>query len=493
MKHSLQSAVLALVALTWVSPLAAQTFRISRSSSTPEVKLDWLIQQPNLWVMTPDDLEKNLGSANFEWQDKERTHARFDPDSFNLTLNETKIGETLVNFKDGKTSSVVFSYVNKGDDGLVDRSKFAAAVAAAKKAVEKADGASTKEEKRPKNEAITKGDTSLWRSPKALLALEHLFLPEQMIQDGDWIFRVFEHAEYVRVRMQPPTNQLGTGLEKYRTRVSGNTLAAKVKREARSAIIEGIPMVNQGSKGYCAIATMERVLRYYGNDVDMHDLAMLANSSGGTDLIEMKKAVHEVANKLSLASKVPFFMKNKDMKLLSDSYNRVAKKAGTINLFNESTGKNFFTVADNKALLEMRTKSSDFAKFKADLVDNIHRGIPIMWALHLGLFWEDQMEDSYEANRFATNHDTSAEDSKTADWLKKWREKEKEEMKKLRETTPRPPEYMQGGHMRLIIGYDGNDGTLIYTDSWGPGHEHKKMKLEEAFAATMATMVLTPR
>jgi hypothetical protein len=37
-------------------------------------------------------------------------------------------------------------------------------------------------------------------------------------------------------------------------------------------------MVDQGEKGYCVVASVERVLRYYGGTVDQHELAQIANS-----------------------------------------------------------------------------------------------------------------------------------------------------------------------------------------------------------------------
>jgi hypothetical protein len=53
--------------------------------------------------------------------------------------------------------------------------------------------------------------------------------------------------------------------------------------------LRGIPMVDQGEKGYCVVASLERVLRYYGAAVDQHELAQLANSDGnaGTSMDAM--------------------------------------------------------------------------------------------------------------------------------------------------------------------------------------------------------------
>jgi len=41
-----------------------------------------------------------------------------------------------------------------------------------------------------------------------------------------------------------------------------------------------------------------------------------------------------------------------------------------------------------------------------------------------------------------------------------------------------------GAHMRLIIGYNENDGEILYTDSWGAGHELKRMDAEDALSIT---------
>lgn len=46
--------------------------------------------------------------------------------------------------------------------------------------------------------------------------------------------------------------------------------------------ITSVPMVDQGPKGYCAVATGERVLRYYGKDADQHELAQACQTEDGT-------------------------------------------------------------------------------------------------------------------------------------------------------------------------------------------------------------------
>ena len=50
-----------------------------------------------------------------------------------------------------------------------------------------------------------------------------------------------------------------------------------------------------------------------------------------------------------------------------------------------------------------------------------------------------------------------------------------------------------GGHMRLIIGYNEETGEIIYSDTWGAGHERKKMPDDWAWTITHNLFYLNPR
>ena len=45
---------------------------------------------------------------------------------------------------------------------------------------------------------------------------------------------------------------------------------------------------------------------------------------------------------------------------------------------------------------------------------------------------------------------------------------------------------------RLVIGYNQTTDEIIYTDSWGPGHEFKRMSAANAYTATMHLITLKP-
>ena len=56
-----------------------------------------------------------------------------------------------------------------------------------------------------------------------------------------------------------------------------------------------------------------------------------------------------------------------------------------------------------------------------------------------------------------------------------------------------PVLWMIPGHIRLIVGMDPKEDQIFYSDSWGQGHEKKKMPTQEAFIITHRIFVLEPR
>ena len=49
-----------------------------------------------------------------------------------------------------------------------------------------------------------------------------------------------------------------------------------------------------------------------------------------------------------------------------------------------------------------------------------------------------------------------------------------------------------GGHMRMITGYNPEDQSVIFSDSWGAGHEMKRMRADHAYQVTLGLFTMTP-
>lgn len=227
------------------------------------------------------------------------------------------------------------------------------------------------------------------------------------------------------------------------------------KNDSGDVWIGGVPMVDQGQKGYCAAAVAERVLRYYGKDIDEHEIAQMAGTTaqGGTSVSEMIETVKAVGSKCRLGFNTIVSMSGSvgDIEKELDQYNRAAKpmkeKELTLAQFTEG---NMIRVGEMrkamkpKVLRRMRTKDPRFKKFLAGIKKQVDLGIPVFWGVTLGYYPEPEIPQA------------------------------------------------SGGHMRLIIGYNPQTKEILYTDTWGAGHELKRMPEDWAFTITHDAFFLRP-
>ena len=245
-------------------------------------------------------------------------------------------------------------------------------------------------------------------------------------------------------------------------------IADNVVKDPRGDVfIDGIPMVDQGQKGYCAVATAERVLRYYGVEIDEHELAQAAgtHAEGGTPILGMKQSVEAVGKRYKLATVVCYgdFEKSAEERIAGicdevKSYNKAAKKLKkppiTDDMFIYHQGNVTYysyqkadEAMDAEVLKEMKVngmQKSKYTKFTKDIHDQIAKGIPLLWSVKLGIYPEPGLMQS------------------------------------------------SGGHMRLIIGYNDKKKEILYSDSWGAGHELKRMPADWAWTISRCLMYMKP-
>ena len=221
--------------------------------------------------------------------------------------------------------------------------------------------------------------------------------------------------------------------------------------------IDNVPMVDQGQKGYCAAAVSERVLRYYGNAVDEHEIAQQAGTSaqGGTRVADMKKAITAIGERMGLGYQEIVSMSS-GLGELEDEvarYNKAAKaeKKPPLSIADYTRGNTVYVselrdAMDGKVVYRMRQKDPRLKKFLAGVRQQVNAGIPVFWGVTLGIFPERGVNP---------------------------------------QTT--------GGHIRLIIGYNDKKKEILFSDTWGEGHELKRMPEDWAFAITHDAFFLKPR
>lgn len=241
-----------------------------------------------------------------------------------------------------------------------------------------------------------------------------------------------------------------------------------VVRDPRGDVfIDNVPMVDQGQKGYCAVAASERVLRYYGVDVDEHEIAQAAGTSaeGGTSTRGMKDSVQAIGRKYKLATVVTYgdFEKPAGERIAGlvkevANYNKAAKKLRkkeiAEDVYIRREGNTVYysyrdadAAMDPEVLRDMKVNGaqrSKFTRFMKDVHDQVNKGIPLFWGVTLGTYPE-----------------------------------------------PESPQG-KGGHIRLIIGYNDKKKEILYTDTWGAGHELKRMPAEWAWTISHCLLYMKP-
>jgi hypothetical protein len=271
--------------------------------------------------------------------------------------------------------------------------------------------------------------------------------------------RIAFRTEFIRLVARPFDGK-GDPAQLVKPNWQGRGVAAarrsEVKERVRRAdqgdvFLEGIPMVDQGMKGYCVCATAERVMRYYGIDVDQNELAKASGAltMGGTNPESMVKALRRLGDRFSLAvTELISFDAAKFQKEVA-AYNQVARKNKVPEV--RLDGKviviqQVYSEMDPATLLEVRLKkTNDRAQFLNHVRSYVDKGAPLLWSVQLGL-------------------------------------------------VPERPELPQasGGHMRLISGYNDKTGEILYSDSWGAGHEAKRMPFDQAFGITTGLCAVLP-
>ncbi len=363
----------------------------------------------------------------------------------NSTILGLPVIEGLVGFRDQRLHRLAFSIYNRGDVDMLDRPAFEALVEKAVKAVSAFTG---KSPRRRRDSGASKKDSYLWIVGDRLFRLDCNDGKTRV--QGEVVYR----SEYIRLRLEEYDKK--TGLSKIDSEEERQRPKEYVvEKDNGDVYVDRVPMINQGKKGYCACATAARVLQHYGHKLDMHELAQIAKTAnkGGTSAAELMKGIRAAKSKLHVRVKTldaMFDGSTISFKQVISDYNRTAKKHRKSEIELPRGGRidvgKIFKDMDKAVYVESRLRRrSKVRRFERDVKDYTKDGVPLFWTIVLGFVKEPEIPQAF------------------------------------------------GGHMRLIIGFNDKTEEIIYSDSWGPGHEFKKMKLTDAYAITTGLYAITPK
>ena len=381
--------------------------------------LDLFVTLPAAYQLTPDDLEKRFAKGNwnrnpyFEWLTEDRTRAIFQKkDLGNLKVNLTllrgafTVEEAVVDFEDGQFLGVTISIFNRGDGGSISMDDYNKRFQAMGRHLgEQLQIRPTSREGKPTQGLLTKG--YVWISARGKAVLERNAPDDTPV-------------EYLRMRLAK-RDAGGVYEAAMQDRAGASVKLSELptnvtKGHDGDIYVSGIPMVDQGAKGYCVVASAQRLFEYYGIACDMHQLAQIAGSDPerGTSILATNEELGRIDHLFK--TRVTCIAVRQEYQLVE--------------------------------LVEGRYVGPEVprAKYHEAIRKHIGEGIPLLWSLEVGLFPEDPP---------------------------------------LREQTG-------GGHMRMIIGYNEGKNQILFSDSWGAGHELKRMDAKNAFEATHGLFLLKP-
>ena len=365
-----------------------------------------------------------------------------------FTLGAVHPGETIVELdaENGAPSRLRVSVYNRGDDGpLGDTSAAATAAFAAKlretgAAMDTLAGAKGTVYRRKTDPTKTAADIAgcRWTVGEAAVWLEWALGRDQRTALPEYLRAEIAPAAAAAAQPAKPASLSPVVLRR--------EMPKRVRREPDGTVILDVPMVDQGQKGYCAAASVARVMAYYGFDfLDQHQIASWAESDAdrGTSDAMLKKISGVLHDRYKLVyNELP--AGKCDLQELVKKYNREAKRQKRPEaVYGPAAGTRIIMASDiwnqfePDLLRAARTSNAQANQLFFDAVrKSINAGVPLVWSVMLGYVPEDP-----------------------------------------------PIPQARGGHMRLIIGYTA-DKRILYSDSWGAGHERKSMALEDAIAIT---------
>lgn len=340
--------------------LVASSHAQSKSIPCP---IDSLIKVPGNWKITVDEFEKSFtsnGNKQYVWLTQDRTRAKLSRKLYgNVEMNLTAfdgqvpVQEVIVDFVDGQLNLISASIYNRADSGAITTEQFAERFKISGKVMGEILGAKPQQRKADaKNGLLTEG--YFWyHKDTGVSLLEH---NEGALQTAE--------REFLRLRMARPGAKGSLAASLFHTRGGAaaklGDLPRNVKKEDNGdVLISNMPMVDQGDKGYCVVATVQRVFEYYGIGADMHQIAQIseADPKQGTSTLTMAKELDKIDYR---------FKTRLDIIGMGQPLTEVKEEKGEYYV----------------------GKPVDERKFLKAIDSYVDKGIPLLWSLQLGLFPE---------------------------------------------------------------------------------------------------------
>ncbi len=363
-----------------------------------------------------------------------------------VTFCSMRLGEILLQWKkvakDGETGQqeeilhkVECTLYNRGDNGDMNEKLFHELFSHYQQKITDGTHAKKKRSNVPQKAAKMKTEAWKWETPQGVI----LLVAGISAKKGEP-----ERMEYMRLVLLRDRHDIHDGGAS--DKETSHLRQSVAHEEDGTVWIKGIPMVDQGSKGYCVPGSVARIFAYYGmTSIDMHTLAAICDTktSGGTSVGSMYAALKKIGRhfNVTIATLVEYWHKRGEH---LEKYDRRLKRE---KLPPRQKKDAWILEIDPQLWSEVRgANKAEIQNWLNRVYSHIDRGIPLLWCV--------------AASEMYCHKDLS----------------------------------IRGGcHMRLIIGYNKQEHTIIFSDSWGKGATRRQMDAKNAYAVTDGVYALRPK
>jgi len=238
------------------------------------MQVESIVLNKKLWDTKIEDFTKQQKGRGFEYMSGAKDALRAEGKGFKFY--DKGAGEVVLRAEKGNISSASIFLFNRGDNGDAKLGDF---LASYQQAVAKITAATGQKPRDISKKGAVDLTRMLWMWENSAILLE-----KSISNNG-------ARPEFLRIRMKAQNARSGGMVN--RRQLRDNVVQ---DRATGDVFIENIPMIDQGKKGYCAVASAARVYQYYGLETDQHILAQIAGTgpSTGTSLGEMVFALKKV-------------------------------------------------------------------------------------------------------------------------------------------------------------------------------------------------------
>ncbi len=322
------------------------------------VSLDAILLRTDVWGSDQGALDSELTSLQFEWISAAREVARSSTPG--LVFQNHPLTEAILVFHNGKLAEARLLYFNRGDSPALREDEFEALLASITADLSAATGVAPAERGRdPSN--VVRAQGRIWDAGGTRYLLEWSATKESRVRAIPF------RAEFIRLTLRRlPTTRMPVGAAPVRVRDTVKSFIGRdhVERLPNGdAKLKDLPMVDQGEKGYCVVASVERIMRYYGAAVDQHELAQIANTDAslGTSTGAMLSSLRRLTARLGIKVRSLYQWDARDFLKFVDDYNRATKGgklAPELPLPYAADANAFFSQVKPEIYKEVRMKSA---------------------------------------------------------------------------------------------------------------------------------------